>query len=497
MKIASNLLMLAIALYPTASLAQLPNLVETGQLQPKYNPTIQHSPPIQGEYILGPGDILRVDIFDAPQYSGESQVRVDGVIDLPLGGSVWVDGMTLPQATAAIESVYNQLFKYPLVSVRLTGPRPLQVAIAGEINHPGAYLMEIPLQAQGGLQRGFPYPTVTDLITKAGGVNLAADISRVEVRRGGRIATIDLWEFLQTGLQLNLQDGDAIFIPTAVNPSEAQIRQLASTNFAIAPETPRTVTIVGAVNRPGSYVLTGGSAASELKPAGQPTVTWAIEQAGGITELANVRQVEVHRQTSCNTVGRPCGETVTANLWEFLQTGSFQHDPILQDGDTIVVPTGTEINPAEVMQLASASFAASITVYVAGEVNKSGSILNVEVPANTTLNQALMAAGGFTARAERDEVDLVRINPDGTASSRTIELDLTQGINEQTNPVLRNNDIIVVNRSGLVAIIDTLETILDPAPEANSLVKIFETLGIITQGEESSSSSSSSSSTQK
>ena len=491
MKIASTLLMLAIALYPSSSLAQLPNLVETAQPQPKYSPLIQ------GEYIIGPGDILRIEIFDAPQYSGESQVRVDGVIDLPIGGSVWIDGMTLPQATAAIEAVYNQLFKYPLVSVRLTGPRPLQVAIAGEISRPGAYLMEIPLQAQGGLQRGFPYPTVTDLITKAGGVNLAADVSRVEVRRGGQIATIDLWEFLRTGRQLNLKDGDAIFIPTAVNPNEAQIRQLAATNFAIAAETPRTVTIVGAVNRPGTYILTGGAAASELKPAGQPTVTWAIEQAGGITDRANVRQVEVHRQTSCNTVGRPCGETVTANLWEFLQTGSFQHDPILQDGDTIVVPVGTEVNPAEVMQLASASFSAPITVYVAGEVNKSGSILSVEVPANTTLNQALLAAGGFTARAERDEVDLVRLNPDGTASSRTIELDLTQGIDEQTNPLLRNNDIIVVNRSGLVAIIDTLETILDPAPEANSLIKIFETLGIITEGEEPSSSSSSSSSTQK
>ena len=77
-------------------------------------------------------------------------------------------------------------------------------------------------------------------------------------------------------------------------------------------------------------------------------------------------------------------------------------------------------------QLANASFSASIVVYVVGEVDRAPSILTLEVPTNTTLNQAILQAGGFTDDANRDEVDLIRLNPDGTVRQDTIELDFAQ-----------------------------------------------------------------------
>jgi polysaccharide biosynthesis/export protein len=48
---------------------------------------------------------------------------------------------------------------------------------------------------------------------------------------------------------------------------------------------------------------------------------------------------------------------------------------------------------------------------------------------NAPLNQAILAAGGFIPeRAETDEVRLIRLNPDGTASQREIPIDFNQGI---------------------------------------------------------------------
>ena len=83
---------------------------------------------------------------------------------------------------------------------------------------------------------------------------------------------------------------------------------------------------------------------------------------------------------------------------------------------------------------------------VVGEVTEPGI---VEVPPNSPLNQALLAAGGFDpARANTNEVKLIRLNPDGTVVQRIVPIALDQGINDETNPALRNNDVIVVGQSG-------------------------------------------------
>ena len=487
-----SLTLLTLAIAPHPSMAQvLPYLEEAPPPPPvpaQRSYRSDSARPELDEYTLGPGDLVQIEIFEAPEYSGEAQVLANGMMDLPIGGRVDVEGLTIPQATDVIAAEYVRIFRYPLVSVRLSGPRPLQVTIDGEVTQPGAYIMEIPLKAQGGLQRGLQYPTVPELIELAGGVSLSADLTRVEVRRNsgsgkGPSFYIDLLAYIESGRRgqdITLRDGDALFIPTATQIGENQVRQLAATNFAVADDSPRSVVVVGAVNRPGNYVLIGGPSRSELRPGGLPTLTFALEQAGGILYNADVRQVEIHRITQSG------GERIEANLLEFLETGDFENDPILQNGDTIVVPRRNETDReavaqlgAEVTQLANASFSVPIVVYVVGEVDKSPSIRTLEVPTNTTLNQAILQAGGFTDDANRNEVELIRLNPDGTVRQDLIELDFARGIDELGNPLLRPNDIIVVSRSGLARVTDTLETIFSPAPEINSFMRTLETLGIV------------------
>ena len=83
------------------------------------------------------------------------------------------------------------------------------------------------------------------------------------------------------------------------------------------------------------------------------------------------------------------------------------------------------------------------------------------MPANTTLNEALLAAGGFNRRA-RSTVQLVRINPNGTLTERRIEVDWERPVDPETNPILSNNDVIIVRRNGLASFSDTAATILEP-----------------------------------
>lgn len=228
---------------------------------------------------------------------------------------------------------------------------------------------------------------------------------------------------------------------------------------------PLRIGVVGEVTRPGVYTvsLTESGGAVQWR-----TVTQAIQLAGGITQLADIRQIEIHRpQLDGSTV------VLQTDLWAFLQGGDLRQDLNLRDGDTVVIPTATSLNPEEASELAIANFSPDeMQVNVVGEVPRPGA---VELVPNSTLNQAILAAGGFDAqRARRSSVTLIRLNPNGTVSRRSVEVDFSAGLNEETNPALRHNDIIIVGRSSLAATADSLETLLRPL---NGLFGIFRLFG--------------------
>jgi polysaccharide biosynthesis/export protein len=422
-------------------------------------------------YTLGGGDRIRVNVFEVPEYTGEYQIPPGGAINLPLIGSVPVEGLTTEEAADDIGKRYSRFLKRPLISVNLLSPRPINVVVAGEVSRPGAYSLS--LQGGAGNDPGVQYPTVLAAITIAQGVLSNADITQVQLRRkpgrtsGEQVVSINLKELIRTGRisqDITLRDGDTIVVPTAAKLDLADARNLSAANFAADPTKPRTVAVVGEVNRPGSYLVTQGetaggntaAAAAGTAISGQPTVTRALQLAGGITPQADIRNVKIRRQT------RAGGEQIIdINLWQLLQSGDVNQDTILQDGDTIFFPTATEINAADAIALANTTLsAATIQVGVVGEVKRPGP---VDIKPNSSLNQALLAAGGFNdARASSSAVDLVRLNPDGTVSKRKVKVNFAAGINPQTNPILRNNDVVVVYRSGAAKTGDTIGTVINP-----------------------------------
>jgi polysaccharide biosynthesis/export protein len=317
------------------------------------------SPAASGEqsgevYTLGAGDHIQIDLFDAPEHSGENgryQVLVDGSLNLPLLGSVPVQGMTLKQVSDELSRRYAYFFKRPLVTVTLLTPRPLKIGVTGEVTRPGIYTVSLTSKESGETQ----FPTVTSVLKLAGGIDQRADIHQIQIRR---------------------------------------------------------------------------------------------PQRSGPDQLIQV------------------------NLWQFLQTGDLRQDPTLRDGDSVIVPIATQPNLAERAKLAAANFSPDeMQINVVGEVRQPGV---VKVRPNAPLNQALLAAGGFdNKRARRSSVELIRLNPDGTVSQRKIPIDFAQGVNEKTNPELRNQDVIVVGRSGFAKFSDTLDGLFGPFSNVFSIFNIF------------------------
>jgi polysaccharide export outer membrane protein len=235
------------------------------------------------------------------------------------------------------------------------------------------------------------------------------------------------------------------------------------------------ISVIGQVENPGFYVLSPSSEGSSVEGKltgipGLPTVVSAIQKAGGITLNANLRDVRLQRRLPGD---RSQLRETQLDLAALLQKGDKRQNPFLFDGDTIVISRAPAPPPNEVLDLASANLSPStISVNVVGEVKSPGGL---QLRAGTPLMQALLAAGGpLPYRANRNNVELVRINRDGTATLRRYSIDFKLGVSGPRNPPLRDGDSVIVNRSVLATGTDTLNTISQPFSGLANILALVE-----------------------
>ena len=226
-------------------------------------------------------------------------------------------------------------------------------------------------------------------------------------------------------------------------------------NLAVLRPRPLQVSVAGEAVAPGLYTLTTGEGSqvegAGVSLSGLPTVVTAIQKAGGLTLNANLADVRLQRRIPGDA--SQLRET-QLNLISLLRSGDKAQNPFLFDGDTIVI--GTAPTPdREVMELAAANLSPQqINVTVVGEVVTPG---RLNLAANTPVVQAVLAAGGpKNFRGKRSDVELVRINRNGTATRQLITIDYNQGVSGLRNPPLRDGDTVVVNRSGYAVATDAL-----------------------------------------
>lgn len=445
----------------------------------------------EAAYTLGAGDRVSLDIVGVPEFSREYQVLVDGTLNLPIIRSVSIQGLTLQQAAEVITRRYEPFINVPVVTLTLILARPLNIGVAGEVTRPGSYKINPVREGTGG---GVKFPTLMEMLQLARGVTSAGDMRNVQIRRpqrGGteQVVTVNLQDFLDTGnlrQDVTIRDGDTIFVPTASALNTQEVRERASANFSADITKPIGVVIVGEVNRPGPYTVFASDVRSTNQQTelsfvsidqqqgavvGLPTITRALKIAGGITTEADIRRVQIRRRVRGGEE-----QTIVVNLWDLLQKGDASQDILLQEGDSVIIPTAPTVDLAEVSQVATSSFSPNaISINIVGEVIRPGAL---QVRPNTSLHQALLTAGSFNQlRAKKDKVELLRLNPNGTVSRRTIEVDFAQGLNPNNNPTLRNNDVILVARSGYARVADNINSFLQPvvgvANAVNSVSGIF------------------------
>ena len=108
-------------------------------------------------YILGPSDVVQINVLQHPELSGTVTVAPDETIALPLtGDAVRIGGLTKEEASGELEGIISKYVKTPQVSLNVIGYNSKVYYVLGEVGHPGRFSM-----AQGDV-------TIRDAIVTAG-----------------------------------------------------------------------------------------------------------------------------------------------------------------------------------------------------------------------------------------------------------------------------------------------------------------------------------------
>ena len=95
----------------------------------------------QAEHTLGPGDVIRVSVYQNPDLALETRISEQGQISFPLIGTVALGGLSTPAAEQRIAKMLRDggFVLKPQVNVSLVQVRSAQVSILGQVGKPGRY----------------------------------------------------------------------------------------------------------------------------------------------------------------------------------------------------------------------------------------------------------------------------------------------------------------------------------------------------------------------
>ncbi len=91
------------------------------------------------QFVIGPEDILHVEVWKDQDLSRDVTVRPDGLISLPLVGDVKAEGLNVKQLTEVLTKRYAKYIETPNVSVSLNAINSFKIFIVGKVNAPGAF----------------------------------------------------------------------------------------------------------------------------------------------------------------------------------------------------------------------------------------------------------------------------------------------------------------------------------------------------------------------
>lgn len=265
-------------------------------------PAMASEPPPSSEYLVGPGDVLYINVQGKPDLgspniaaSGSSRVagsRVDGngAIHLPLIGTVSVSGLSIPLIQELLAEKFVPFLNQPWVVVEIVEYRSKPVYLLGQFRNAGAFYMDRPYTAVQG-------------ISLAGGLLDTANLRRARLIRDNRTQPVDLYAVLEQGdvaQNVWLQAGDTLFVPDDKN---------------------QNVFVFGAVRKPGPVPM----------PNGQLNLAQALATVDLNETRGNPRLVRIIRSLSVTR-----GQLIVIDLDRVLRGEALPFP--LQEGDIVYVP---------------------------------------------------------------------------------------------------------------------------------------------------------------
>lgn len=389
-----------------------------------------------GDYRLGPGDAVYVDVWGASSKSYESTVSPDGTIDLEGYGPVSVGGLTVAAANRRLKQTLGA--RYSSSNVRLTvgQTKTIAVNVMGEVNNPGTYTLSA-------------FSTVFHALYMAGGTNDIGTLRNIKVYRNGKcISTVDIYDYVLNGQMsgnVKLASGDVIIVApyeclvqiegkvrrpmwyemkssesvgtlvkyaggftgeayqgnvTLVRKSGGQYSvysldefdrngfQLKDADSVFVDSTlnryTNMVEVKGDVFRPGKYQMDGGIT----------TVRQLLEAAGGPMETALVDHAVMHRRKEDRSL-----EVLSVDVKALMDHSA--PDISLRNEDVLYVPSMLNMQRERILE-------------IRGEVNYPGTY---EYADNMTLEDFVLMAGGPKDAASMVKVDVARRIRDNKATA--------------------------------------------------------------------------------
>jgi protein involved in polysaccharide export with SLBB domain len=211
--------------------------------------------PVPPDYIIGPGDELRVRVWGQVNFQANITVDRAGEIYIPVSqvGPVHVAGLPYSDLNAHLREAIGRTYRNFDLLADIGQIRAIQVYVAGEARRTGVFTVS-------------SLSTLIDALFASGGPSVQGSLRHIRLRRGDQEVTdFDLYSFLVHGdksKDVKLLAGDVIFIPP------------------VGPQ----VAVVGSVRNPGIYELT----------ANEPLAN-ALANAGGVSALASQARVSIER----------------------------------------------------------------------------------------------------------------------------------------------------------------------------------------------------------
>lgn len=218
---------------------------------------------VRGEYRIGPGDVLEIDVFEVDELSGPATVSAAGTIRRPLIGEVAVVGRTAVEIESELSRLYSDdLLRDPQIGVRLSELRSQPVSVLGAVFKPGVYQLQ-------GRRR------LTELLAMAGGLTPEA---------GETIAIARASEGVSTERELSV-DVKRMLAPNASEDDNPTVLP----HDAVQVAKRGVIYVTGAVERPGGF---------PIQDQERITLLQAISLASGLTGFANLGGARIIRESA-------------------------------------------------------------------------------------------------------------------------------------------------------------------------------------------------------